>query len=92
MNHSCFISSGKNCHGKFLFFLCYSLMCHENPLEIFPYGAPPFALGKLDKLTPVPSGKSTPFCVGGMNILWNHTFFLESNCDLSKTFISVVFL
>ena len=32
-----------NCRGKFWgFFLCYSLTHHENPLEIFPYGAPPF--------------------------------------------------
>ena len=74
----CVTSPQINCRGHFLFFLCYSLMCHENPLDIFPYGAPSFALGKLDKLTSVPSGKSNPFCVGGMNIFWNHTFFLES--------------
>ena len=45
-----------NCCGKFLgFFLCYSLTHHENPLEIFPYGALPF-----------PQGKSYPFRGGGM--------------------------
>ena len=32
--------------------LCYSLMRHKNPLEIFPDGHPP--PGKLGKLTPPP--------------------------------------
>ena len=27
-----------------MFFLCYSLTRHENPLEIFPYGDPPSPL------------------------------------------------
>ena len=45
-----FISLQINCHGKFLFFLFYSLMRHKNPLEIFPYGHPP-SPGKLGKLT-----------------------------------------
>ena len=45
-----------------MFFLCYSLTRHENPLEIFPYGdPPPLPTEKLGKLTPPsPLGKSDP--------------------------------
>ena len=40
-----YISSQIHCRGKFLcFFLSYSLAHHKNPLEIFPYGAPPSPL------------------------------------------------
>ena len=60
-----------------MFFLCYSLMCHKNPLEIFPYGARPLPTGKFGKLTPVPSGKSDPFRRGGIDFLWNHTILLR---------------
>ena len=45
----------------FVFFLCYSLTRHKNPLEIFPYGDPPVPTGKLGKLTPLSHGKSDPF-------------------------------
>ena len=49
-----------------MFFLCYSLTRHENPLEIFPYGDPPsLPTGKLGKLTPIRPGKSDPFRGGG---------------------------
>ena len=56
-----------------MFFLCYSLTRHKNPLEIFPCGDPPVPTGKLGKLTPPPPGKSDPFRGGGMDIFWNHT-------------------
>ena len=55
-----------NCCRKFWgFFLCYSLTHLESPLEIFPYGAPPF-----------PPGKSYPFHGGGMDIFRNHILHL----------------
>ena len=60
-----------------MFFLCYSLMHHKNPGEIFPYDAPLLPNGILGKLTlPLPPGKSDPFCEGGMDIFWNHTIEL----------------
>ena len=40
-----YISLQINCCGRFLcFFLSHSLARHKNPLEIFPYGAPPSPL------------------------------------------------
>ena len=56
-----------------VFSLLHSNMRHEKHLEIFPYGEPPHATGKLGKLTPLPPGKSDPFRGGGMDIFWNHT-------------------
>ena len=53
------------CHKFWGFFLCYSLTHLESPLEIFPYGAPPF-----------PPGKSYPFHGGGMDIFRNHILHL----------------
>ena len=50
-------------------------MRHENPLEIFPYGAPPscWKMRQIDP-PPLPPGKSNPFCGGGMDIFWNYAF------------------
>ena len=55
-----------------MFFLCYSLTCHENPLEIFPYGDP-LPTGKLGKLTHLPPPLENPIpSVGG-----GYGYFLE---------------
>ena len=69
----------------FVFFLCYSLTRHENPLEIFPYGDPPVPTGKLGKLTPLSRGKSDPFRGGGVWIFSgttqtkSHSFLFMGN-------------
>ena len=47
-------------------------MHHENPLEIFPYGAPP-PHWKIRQIDPPPPGKSDPFHGGGRDIFWIHT-------------------
>ena len=66
-----------HCRGKFLccFFDTCSLMCDENPLEIFPFLHPPphWKIKQIDP-PPFPPGKSNPFRGDGMDIFWNHTF------------------
>ena len=47
----------------FVFFLFYT--CHENPLEMFPYGLPPLP-GKIQSLW----GGGV-----GMSIFWNFKYF-----------------
>ena len=57
----------------FVFFLCYSLTHHENPREIFPYGAPLLPTGILGKLTPPPSPLENP--IPSVVVVW-HTIEL----------------
>ena len=73
-----------------MFFLCYSLTCHENPLEIFPYGDPPPPLptGKLGKLTHLPPGKSDPFRGG----VWIFSGTTDSHeCSVEQLFNKMSF-
>ena len=53
-----------------MFFLCYSLTCHENPLEIFPYGDPP-PHWKIRQIDPPPPWKIRSLPWGG------YGYFLE---------------
>ena len=60
--------SQRNCCGKFLcFFFCYSLMHHENRLEIFPYGALPSPLENLANW-PSPSPLENP--IPSVGLVW----------------------
>ena len=59
-----------------MFFLCYSLTRHENPLEIFPYGDPPASHRKNRQIdAPFPLENPIPSVGGGgdMDIFSNHT-------------------
>ena len=49
------------------FFLCYSLMHHKNPQEIFRYDAPLLPTGILGKLT-APSPLENP--IPSVGVVW----------------------
>ena len=72
-----------------MFFLCYSLTCHENLWKYFPL-VTPLPTGKLGKLTPLPPGKSDPFRGGGG--VWIFSGTTDSHeCSVEQLFNKMSF-
>ena len=72
-----------------MFFLCYSLTCHENPLEIFPYGDPP-PHWKIRQIDPPPPWKIRSLPWGGG--VWIFSGTTDSHeCSVEQLFNKMSF-
>ena len=77
-----------NCCGKFLCFFLLLSYASWKPSGNISLWSTSLPTGKFGKLTlPFPPGKSDPFCGGGTDIFWNHTFSQTGHRKTQKNYL-----